>query len=251
MKNGIAAGVSRGLLRLMWIGVLAAWTVYGLYIYNFGPGQWFQLSPTPSDWGVFGDYVGGLLNPLFSFLAFIGVILTVVLQARQLDIVRDQANLEEVQRVLSTLSTRIDGLLAAPPTATADRFRYLHSAPRSLFELISAMGTLQLSKPGKAEEDWLRWAMTEEHLSELMQTVRHEVVTLGLELETLAWTLGRYATEGGSDTVMEFYRYRYRAVLVWLDSIGLLEHHGQVQSFFKPKESRKYMTPEPTAAQVS
>lgn len=245
MKKSFTADLSQGLIRLLWLGVLAAWTVYGLYIYNFGPGQWFKLSHMPSDWGVFGDYVGGLLNPFFSFLAFIGVIFTVILQARQLDIVREHANFEEIQRVLSTLSARIDGLLAAVPTATKDRFQHLNAAPRSIFELISAMGTLQLNKPDKAEDNWLRWATTEQQINELVQTVNHEIVTIGLELETLAWTLGRYASEGGSATVMDFYRYRYRAVLTWLDSMGLLEQHGQIQAFFKPKESSKYMTQNP------
>lgn len=242
MKTSIAADVSKGLVRLMWLGVLAAWTVYGLYIYNFGPGQWFRLSSTPGDWGVFGDYVGGLLNPFFSFLAFIGVILTVVLQARQLDIIREQANFEEIQRVLSTLSARIDGLLAAAPAATSDRFQHLNAAPSSLFELISAMGTLQLTKPGKAEDDWLRWATTEKQMEQLLQIARSEVVAVGLELEALAWTLGRYASEGGSTVVIDFYRYRYRAVLTWLDAMGVLESHGQIQDFFKPKDFRKHMT---------
>lgn len=233
--------ISKGLLRLMWLGVVVAWVVYGLYIYKFAPGHWFTLSASPAEWGTFGDYVGGLLNPFFSFLAFIGVIITVILQARQLDIVREQANFEEIQRVLSVLSTRIDGLLAASPTVPSDRLRNLTGQYKSLFELISAVGSLHLNKPSKDEVNWLQWAITDQQIRDLTEAIGSELMTIGLEFETLAWTLGRYASEGGSITVIEFYKYRYRAVLTWLDAIGLLENHGQIQDFFKPKESRKYM----------
>ena len=235
----------RNLLRLMWVGVLAAWTVYGVYIYNFGPGQWFKLSSSPADWGVFGDYVGGLLNPFLSFLTFIGIIVTVMLQARQLDIVREQANYEEIQRVLTVLSARIDGLLSSAPVSPVQRFQFMAVTPKSLFNLISALGTMQLRKPAKAEDDWLRWAMTEKQMAELQQTLTDEVTTLGLELETLAWTLNRYSTEGGSAIVIDFYKYRYRAILIWLDLLGLLDKHGQIQSVFKPKESRQYLVSSP------
>jgi len=37
----------------------------GLYAINFFG---TKISSDPGDWGVFGDYVGGLLNPVFSFL---------------------------------------------------------------------------------------------------------------------------------------------------------------------------------------
>ncbi|WP_428508492.1 hypothetical protein [Roseateles sp.] len=245
MTAPLSKSIAKPLLRLMWIGVLAAWVVYGVYIYNFAPGSWFTLSAKPDDWGVFGDYVGGILNPFFSFLAFIGVVITVVLQAKQLDIARDQANFEEIQRVLSSLSARVDSLLSAGPTLTTRGIQDLSSPPQSVFELVSALGTLHLNRPPKDDTDWLRTHAIETRLQELEKAISGQLTVLCIELEALAWTLGRYAADGGSTTVVEFYKYRYRAVLVWLDAIGRLEAHGQVQSVFAPKESRKYMVNEP------
>ncbi len=83
--------------------------------------------------------------------------------------------------------------------------------------------------------------MSEADWQEVRQTVEHELFTLSLELETLAWTLNRYASEGGNKTVMDYYKYRYQTVLVWLDAMGILNEHGQVHRFFHPKESYQYM----------
>ena len=45
---------------------------------------------TQETWGQFGDFIGGTLNPLFSFLSLIALVLTVALQARQLDLAHEQ-----------------------------------------------------------------------------------------------------------------------------------------------------------------
>ena len=43
-----------------------------------------KLSLEPSIWGAFGDYIGGLLNPLFGFLGFVGLLITINYQSKQL-----------------------------------------------------------------------------------------------------------------------------------------------------------------------
>ena len=97
------------------VGTLLATLAVAVYVFTFGPNSGFSLSPTDGAWSNFGSYIGGVLGPVFSFLAFAGVLLTVWLQAQQLDESRAQANLQEIQRVLSSLATRIDELLAQVP----------------------------------------------------------------------------------------------------------------------------------------
>ena len=48
-------------------------TPIGFYIYNFGRSS---LSDSPGDWGVLGDYIGGILNP---FVAILNILLFVYL----------------------------------------------------------------------------------------------------------------------------------------------------------------------------
>jgi uncharacterized membrane protein len=44
----------------------------GLYLYKFRGG----LSARPEDWGVFGDYLGGVLSPILAFATFIVVLVS-------------------------------------------------------------------------------------------------------------------------------------------------------------------------------
>lgn len=57
-----------------------------LYFAKFAPG----LSSEREAWGQFGDYIGGTLNPLFSFLGLIAIVLTYAMQARQLEMAREE-----------------------------------------------------------------------------------------------------------------------------------------------------------------
>ncbi len=41
------------------------------------------------NWGTFGDYIGGTLNPIFGFFALVAILLTIVLQNRELKLTRD------------------------------------------------------------------------------------------------------------------------------------------------------------------
>jgi hypothetical protein len=70
----------RRLNQLAIIGGTVALIVVGFYL------LWFASAPSddPQHWGQFGDYVGGLLNPTFSFLALLALLATLGLQMREL-----------------------------------------------------------------------------------------------------------------------------------------------------------------------
>lgn len=59
--------------------------VVGVYLVKFG-GRPFSNSP--ADWGVFGDYIGGTLNSLFSFFSFLALLYTIHLQQKELALTR-------------------------------------------------------------------------------------------------------------------------------------------------------------------
>ncbi len=62
-------------------GVLG--TVFGAYVINFALGS--NWSKDPAVWGQFGDFIGGTTNPILAFLTFIGLLLTIILQGKQLE----------------------------------------------------------------------------------------------------------------------------------------------------------------------
>ncbi len=77
--------------KMAWIvtaALCAIIIVYGFYFFNFF--SEFKLSDQTGVWGTFGDYVGGILNPIFGFLTLIALLLTLNLQREQLKISNEE-----------------------------------------------------------------------------------------------------------------------------------------------------------------
>lgn len=80
MKNHKPIKTPFWLKALVFASVLIAIFALGLYIYSFG----FKLANKQEVWGQFGDFIGGLLNPLFAFTALLALLYTINLQSREL-----------------------------------------------------------------------------------------------------------------------------------------------------------------------
>lgn len=85
IDHDVEAAVKHGdrLVRLGQAGMIAAVAVITFFAYHFAR---TPISSTTAEWGQFGDYVGGLLNPAFSFLALLALLATFRLQVRELSI---------------------------------------------------------------------------------------------------------------------------------------------------------------------
>ncbi|NMG43122.1 hypothetical protein GPA22_05185 [Aromatoleum toluvorans] len=74
------------LIYFVLIALTSMLVVVGFYFYSFhGP-----LSTSNSDWGTFGDYFGGVLNPLFGFLSLMAILATITLQSAEMDLTRKE-----------------------------------------------------------------------------------------------------------------------------------------------------------------
>lgn len=77
--------------RLLWVlgGIAVAAFIFVLerYINNF---KTFPIANDSATWGTFGDYLGGTLNPIISFLALIGLLYTIHQQAQEMQAMRDE-----------------------------------------------------------------------------------------------------------------------------------------------------------------
>ena len=238
MRKPLSNHLLKAAALLLMLGLVFALFAIGAYFSVFGPQSGYNLAKRDSAWSNFGSYVGGVLGPLFSFLAFGGVLLTVWLQAKQLDILHTQANHEEIQRVISNISSNIDTLLAQAPNQHIDHHR-LRDAPITIFTVISAAGTAALSSP----TDYVVQASHETLIAVSKAAIATEATAIGLELEQLAWCLQQYQEQNGSATVVEFYKRRYNPIVCWLDAIGRLDTHHRVQAYFEPKAFRKFLEP--------
>lgn len=77
------------LKNLNWLLAIALFLlliVLSVYIYNFNDG----ISHNKNDWGVFGDFIGGTLNPLFAFLSLFAIIYTIRIQTQELEFSRKE-----------------------------------------------------------------------------------------------------------------------------------------------------------------
>jgi len=73
---------SRNLFRLFQIAAFAALIVFLINLTSLFVGQ-------PS-FGTFGDFFGGVLNPILTFLTFMGLLITIVLQQKELALTRQE-----------------------------------------------------------------------------------------------------------------------------------------------------------------
>lgn len=81
---------NKSLIRFL-IGITAFATVsffvtIVFYVSNFNNG----LSTDQSVWGTFGDFLGGTLNPILSFLSLLALLFTIVLQNKELQETRKE-----------------------------------------------------------------------------------------------------------------------------------------------------------------
>jgi len=221
-------------IRLLIAALVLAVLAIGAYFLTFGPRTGFHLSKYDTAWANFGNYTAGVLGPLFAFLAFVGVLLTVNLQAEQLDSARKQARLEEIQSVLATVADRIDGLLAQPPNQHIDH-QALKNAPITVYSIISAIGIAAIS------------TATDPKISESSkpvintgkEAVQTEMIAIVNELEQLAWCLQQYERETGSAIVVEFYKRRFASITCWIDALVSLADSPHIQTVFTPQDLRK------------
>ncbi|MFZ2170358.1 MAG: hypothetical protein WAW61_12055, partial [Methylococcaceae bacterium] len=87
------------------VGVIG-FVIFGLYLFNFHYG----LSINNDDWGTFGDYFGGILNPVIAVFVLYLVVETYKLQKTELQetkrLINDQVKLAALTALLNSNLTR-------------------------------------------------------------------------------------------------------------------------------------------------
>ncbi len=78
--------VIRSLLIILGLSLLAMSIVLLVYWGQFGG----ELSNRQETWGVFGDFVGGSLNPIFSLAGLVALLITIALQSQELEATRKE-----------------------------------------------------------------------------------------------------------------------------------------------------------------
>jgi len=82
-----------------------------LFLYNSQFG--FIPSDSKADWGTFGDYFGGILNPIIGMLGFIGILRSLRMQQVQLNTMKRDKIADEVLEAVKDMDKRLNECLAS------------------------------------------------------------------------------------------------------------------------------------------
>jgi hypothetical protein len=212
------ASVDRLFTVLGTIAITALLVAVGLYAAWFGPPANFRLSVHAEDWSRFAEYLGGTLGPVYGLLAFLGLLMTVLLQRRQLADMRAQAEQQVLQQVLATLSGKLDDTLRTAPGSRPVKVLGLVTGERDLVSLrsqLSVGGGLALL----ADAQETAPAGHEKSISGIKRSVTPEVVTLNRELGQLVQCLQEYQAAGGSESIRFYYLDRYATVVGYMAAL--------------------------------
>lgn len=96
------------LMRIGQITALLILAVLIFYIINFSGG----LTSDNNKWGTFGDFFGGTLNPILSFIALLALLYTIKIQQDALEITHEELELtrEEMKNSSDALKEQSDSL---------------------------------------------------------------------------------------------------------------------------------------------
>lgn len=224
--------ISKWLRRLLFLVVLANCFALIIYFARFGWENWFNFSKDQQDWAHFGTFYGGLMGPFVGLLAFIGIFFTIQLQKEQLELAKQQVEIQEMQRVLASVSAQIDQMLTIVPTYfDAESRLAFPGAPRSLGNHIAELGAEFLNRNMAGCTSAPSGAF-----KSVMQDIALSVNAVALEFQSLGWTLEKFKEAGGSETMVEFYKFRYRMTIIYLEAMDAIDATSRIRNVINTVE---------------
>lgn len=76
--------LSKNIILILVIILVLSLVSSGIAIYFYSATFGGTITADHGEWGTFGDFFGGTLNPIFSFLALLALLLTIILQSKEL-----------------------------------------------------------------------------------------------------------------------------------------------------------------------
>lgn len=224
-------------IRLLIIAAIFTAIPICLYAYFVGLPARFIVSDDSAQWASFGDFVGGTLGPLYALFAFIAVLITVHLQNRQIVDFKNRASLDELQRLLTTVSKNIDQILDKHPNIAPDNFRG-NLIQLNIRLLLRGSGHDAIMPPS---EDYIVTYGREKKIAAAHQSATVEFSELAVEFHQLVWCLQRFAELGGEQVLDAFYKNRYQNDVCYLHALGFITEDSRSFSYFDPINQRKFL----------
>lgn len=222
---------------IMWILVIA-FLPFGLcisvYYIRFKYFLGYPISPVQADWGTFGDFVGGVLNPIYAFLAFVGVVYTVLLQKKQIEMMKEQEKLNELQNLIQGQAAKID------ETLYGRKFRIKENTEdvADIFNILRAISKISID--AEKEPDGLDAMVYEDERATVLGKISYELIFIEEQIGFLVWCLQTYEKNKGNKDIIDFYCAKYRHAVFMLKQIQHLQV-AALEHFFNIAEHKEQM----------
>lgn len=200
-----------------------------IYVYydHFHKQLGLGYSGSQSDWGTFGDFVGGITNPIYAFFAFVGVSFTLLLQRDQNEMVRQHKKQDEVQGMIQNVS---DALHAALFDAKVKLETTSDREAHSVFLYLRAISDVSLR--AEIEPDGPDAMVYRDELATVLGKIGYDLTFVQEQLELMTSCLRLYASFGGSQEIIDIYKTKYRQAAFMIYQIEYL-HLEDVKEFFE------------------
>lgn len=210
-KNVWIAVKSKSIYFLVLIAVVPILLVISAVVLHFQFGAdipWVNVRnhDTAAHWGQLGDFVGGILNPLLSFVAFIAVLANLVLQRRDLSLAREEAR--EANK-----NQRLQSRIFEKQNQAVERQNF-----ESTFFRLLGMHAQQASVATVVMAD----SKTEKNGSECFSWIRSKFLTVATHGEDISVFLERNANFFSIDYSLGMSRYfrNLHQILKFIDGYG-------------------------------
>lgn len=122
------------------------------YIVRFGWQLDADFAVNPADWGTFGDYVGGILNPVLSFISIILLIQSLNLQNEANAALRSELKNTEQTEKLKSFSTLFFHMIASQKDLF-DSFKFSHEVNGTIATAFKVNAVLTIENEIESRRD--------------------------------------------------------------------------------------------------
>ena len=193
-SEGLEKHINKFMFLLIGIAVISILAAIYPYWYNFSNSG---ISNETVDWGQFGDYIGGTLTPALSFISFIALLLTIVLQNKELKLSRIELRRSRQEQTKSATALKEQRMIMEEQleqmkkTAHAEYYFKVHELLRSkeLYDLL-----VQYDHSGIDNEKFTKWNNSKRENAQKIATMLDFVgVSVRNDLVPLQLILGNYS----------------------------------------------------------
>lgn len=175
-------------------------------------------------WGAFGDYFGGILNPIFALFAFLGVLWSLDLQMKQVRQLALDKKADEILQVVKDIDARLSALQLTYVGKTSGIDLHI------LHMVAEAERGAKKAGDSPAYTDFLRIS------NEPGAVIESAVREMGYQVSMMCEFLKRHPQQqgGGYTPIIEYYATKTSRLIPMLNDLGGLPE--STRAFFDTKK---------------